>query len=138
MRRRIFLFATVAVAVSLLLTNASLAGATEPQEDRLIGRWDLTVEGAEGPYPSWLEVRKSGFRTLVGSFVGQFGSARPVAKIEFDGEAFRFAIPPQWEARTDDLVFEGVLRDGKLTGETTDADGKALRWTGTRAPVAQA
>src|SRR5262245_7429741 len=62
-----------------------------------ICRWDMTVRGPDGAYPSWLEVRRSGYSTLVGSFVGQFGSARPISRVEVTGDRLRFTIPPQWE-----------------------------------------
>lgn len=101
----------------------------------LIGRWDITMRSAKGEdFPSWLEVRKSGNSTLVGAFCGQFGSARPVSKISVDGGEFYFAIPPQWEKRTDDQVIAGSISGGKLSGTTTDESGKTIRWTGVRAP----
>ena len=79
----------------LLATTGPKVKAQDSSE--LLGRWDISVEGKTGDYPSWLEVRKSGHKTLVGSFVGQFGSARPISEIRFDGEEMRFQIPPQWE-----------------------------------------
>jgi hypothetical protein len=104
------------------------------KQSSLIGRWDLNVTGANGKYPSWLEVQRSGSRTLVGSYVGQVGSARPVSKIELKDGRFRFTIPPQWESRTDDITFEGTLEDDRLKGETTDQKGRKLQWEGVRAP----
>ena len=79
----------------------------------LIGRWDLTVKDGEQVYPSWLEISLSGYRTLVGRYVGQFGSARPIAQIQFDAKAgaFAFSLPPQWEKRTSDILFGGRLQD---------------------------
>ena len=62
----------LAVVVGLLWLVAPLAAEAE-QGASLIGRWDLTLRGAQGDYPSWLEVRRSGRSTLVGSFVSQFG-----------------------------------------------------------------
>ena len=100
----------------------------------IVGRWDLTVTGSAATYPSWLEVRKSGDRTLVGSFVGQFGSARPIARIEFSDNVLRFAIPPQWEAGDGDLRVEGVLDGDRLSGSMIDPAGDRLTWTATRAP----
>src|SRR5690606_34120704 len=67
------------------------------QGGELIGRWDITVEENGKPAPSWLEVELSGFKTLVGRFVSTGGSARPVAKVNFENGKFSFAIPPQWE-----------------------------------------
>jgi hypothetical protein len=117
----------------------SQAAETDPEPTAtqapasLIGRWDVTVEGPDGPYPSWFEVHQSGYRTLVGEYVGQFGSARPISYIRFDGENFRFAVPPQWEQRTDDVVYEGTLNGDTIRGETNGEQG-TLRWTARRAP----
>jgi hypothetical protein len=103
---------------------------------KLVGRWDLTMQGASGKkFPSWLEVRLSGYRTLVGSYVGQFGSARPVAKIEVSGKSFQFTIPPQWENRRDDVHVEGTFEGDSLRGTTTDNDGRPVTFAGQRAPT---
>ena len=66
-------------AVVLLATVLIPFLAAPALADSLIGRWDIVVRGHEGEYPSWMEVRLSGNSTLVGSYVGQFGSARPIA-----------------------------------------------------------
>jgi len=102
----------------------------------LVGRWDLKVREGGQEYPSWLEVRPSGFRTLVGSFVGQFGSVRPLGIVEDEETSgrFRFALPPQWEHRTNEIVYTGRLEDGVLRGETTNDQGKVITWEGRRAP----
>ena len=117
--------------LTLLSTNEMLA----QDSSSLIGRWNLEVQARGGKHPSWLEVRKSGKSSLVGSFVGQFGSARPVAKIEVQGSQFRFSLPPQWEDRRDDLVFLGALSDGQISGTTTDEKGNTISWSGHRAPT---
>jgi hypothetical protein len=113
---------------------AGAGGKPRRPEASVVGRWDLTVQGPEGAYPSWLEVRRSGYRTLVGTFVGRFGSARPISRVEFDAGKVRFTVPPQWEERKDDLSFVGRLRDDVLRGETTDDNGRRVRWTARRAP----
>ena len=48
------------------------AGESSPRP--VIGRWDVTVQGPDGKYPSWFEVRLSGRNTLVGSYVGRTGT----------------------------------------------------------------
>lgn len=101
----------------------------------LIGRWDLKVSGEAGAYPSWLEISKSGHDTLVGSYVGQFGSARPIAKVETTEDGFKFTVPPQWERRKTDVDFAGRLEGDQLRGETTDDQGKTVSWIGRRAPT---
>jgi hypothetical protein len=102
---------------------------------RFIGRWDVTVQGPEGKYPSWFDVRRSGRRTLVGSYVGQFGSARPIGHVEVTGDHLRFVVPPQWESRKDDVVYEGVLEGDGIKGTTTGDKGERLTWTARRAPA---
>ncbi|MES2125189.1 MAG: DUF1080 domain-containing protein [Gemmatimonadota bacterium] len=101
----------------------------------IVGRWDLTVRSTGGSYPSWLEVELSGNSTLVGRFVGQFGSARPVSRVDFKDGALRFAIPPQWERGAGDLTVEASLEGGKLSGFLTDPAGVRSPFTAVRAPA---
>ena len=119
----------------LVVLVHNIGASQEAPDPPIIGRWDLTVQTASGGYPSWLEVHKSGYRTLVGQFVGQSGSARPVSKVEFIGGKLSFSVPPQWERRDSDLVFEAKLENDQLSGWTTDGSGKRLAWTGRRAPA---
>ena len=100
----------------------------------LIGRWDITVDKNGKPAPSWLEVKLSGTHTLVGYFVGTSGSARPVAKINFDNGKFSFAIPPQWEAGNQDFVIEGELTTSGIQGTVVTSEGQKYNWKGVRAP----
>jgi hypothetical protein len=115
--------------------TANIHGSQENPEPAIVGRWDISVESAEGQYPSWLEVHKSGYRTLAGQFVGQSGSARPVSRVEFVDGKLSFSIPPQWERRDTDISFEGKLENDRLSGWTTDSAGKRLTWTARRAPL---
>jgi hypothetical protein len=129
--------AAFGIAVLLLFGIPTLTEADDPpakQPPTLIGRWDLTVNGQDGKYPSWLEVQRSGYRTLVGSYVGRFGSARPISKIELKEGTFHFTVPPQWEGRNDDITFDGKLDGDVIRGETTDDKGKRITWEGHRAP----
>ncbi len=103
--------------------------------EELIGRWDLTVTGASSTYPSWMEVKLSGNRALVGAFVSRGGSARPVSLVSFTGNAFRFAIPPQWEQGTGDMIVEGTLADGRISGVIMEPNGTKAPFTGVRAPA---
>ena len=126
--------AGVVVFGAVFLAALALPGAPE-KHSPVEGRWDITVHGRGGDYPSWVEVRKSGFTTLVGSFVGRTGSARPVARVEFKGGVVRFCVPPQWERRKGDLTFEGRLDGDRLAGQTTDDEGRRVKWTARRAPA---
>lgn len=125
----------IAIVLVLCVTRPGISAFQQAPEPAIIGRWDITVTTASGTYPSWLEVHKSGYRTLVGQFVGQSGSARPVSKVEFAGGKLSFSIPPQWERRDSDLVFEAKLENDRLAGWTTDSSGNRLAWTASRAPA---
>jgi hypothetical protein len=128
------------VAVELVVSALPLVveakeGESGAASSAVIGRWDVTVEGVDGGYPSWFEIRKSGYRTLVGSYVGQFGSARPVSHVESKNGSIRFVVPPQWENRQTDVVFEGRLEGDVLRGQSTNDEGKPIHWLARRAPT---
>ncbi|MDH3292151.1 MAG: DUF1080 domain-containing protein [Gemmatimonadota bacterium] len=127
------LSASAIVAVPVVATL--LAHAPDPAPAPIIGRWDLTVTGLDFPACAWLEVKQSGDRTLVGQFVGWWGSARPVSRVEVADGVVRFAIPPQWERGDADLRVEGTLRNDTLSGTMLDPAGNRLTWTGRRAPA---
>lgn len=124
--------ATAIVALAVLEEGVSTIAA-EPSAPPILGRWNVVVQGTDVSYPSWFEVRKSGRQTLVGAYVGRFGSARPVAKVEWNDGRMRFAVPPQWEERDGEVVFEGRLEGDIIRGETTDDDGTKLTWEAKRA-----
>lgn len=131
------MIARVAFAAALMLAAGGYSRMqTQSRPDEaLLGRWDLVVQQrADRTSPSWLEVERSGAVRLVGQFVGSGGSARPIAKIEFNQGTFRFTIPPQWERESNDLMFEGKLEADRISGTMTTADGQKLTWSGTRAP----
>lgn len=100
----------------------------------LIGRWDITLDMNGTPAPSWLEVKLSGYKTLVGSFVATSGSARPVAEVKFENGKFHFEIPPQWENGTQNMRIEGEVTAAGIAGTLTDCNGKKFKWTGVKAP----
>ena len=103
--------------------------------ETVVGRWDITIAGASGPQPSWLEVRPSGNGYFVGRFVGVVGSARPIARVDFTDGVMRFSIPPQWEQGRADLQVEGRLLGDSLAGSMIFPDGSRSTWTAKRAPA---
>jgi hypothetical protein len=133
MLTRVHLLASVAL-ISLFAVHVRPVPAQEAGPPALVGRWDLTIHGSRGDYPSWLEVWTSGDHYLVGQFVGRGGSARPISKIEFSNGTMRFSIPPQWDKRPDDETYEATLNGRTLEGSTTDSAGKRITWSGVRAP----
>jgi len=98
------------------------------------GRWDITVDMAGKPSPSWLEVRHSGNHTLIGQFVSVSGSARPISEVHFKNSKFNFSIPPQWENGDGQFTVEGTLQGDKISGSLKTPEEKTHNWTGVRAP----
>ena len=121
----LFLLAITHTVYSQVINDPSL----------LEGRWNMTITENNKEYTSWLEVRKSGFKTLVGRVMIFTGSSRPISEIHFDSGRFTFTIPPQWERREDNIQFEGVLYKDSISGSIVNREGKKMRWRGTRTPL---
>ncbi len=130
-------FYCIVIAFILFIANPfnSQSSNLNAGETSVIGRWDLNVQINGKTAPSWLEVKLSGFKTLVGYFVADAGSARPISKINFKDGKISFSIPPQWDNSENDMVFEGTLKDDKLTGAITSSSGAKYNFTGERAPL---
>lgn len=124
-----------AVVVSLLSFKPRQISHAPFDASPAIGRWDLTVNMGDRVAPSWLEVKLSGVSTLVGYFVADGGSARPISKVNFTDGKISFSIPPQWDRSDKDMSFEATLKDDKLTGTIQASNGKTYSFTGERAPL---
>jgi hypothetical protein len=126
-------------SVACLVCAAVVTRGQEKHEtgfaDAVLGRWDVTVQGAEGPYPSWLEVDLRTEQQLQGRFVGRSGSVRHASQIDYRDSELTVVVPVQYEKGKNDLRFQGKLVDGKLEGTAQEADGKTVKWTGVRAPT---
>jgi hypothetical protein len=130
-------------AALLVSCGFALAGCSAPATEEapptspgdLVGRWDVTVETADGTYPSWLEVTEEAGQ-LSGRFVGRSGHARPVTEITLEGTTLTFTLPTQYEEMDSDLSFTGELVEGSLSGKTNAnaPAGAELSWTAVRAP----
>ena len=129
-------FTRLLLLILILSVQTSVTAAQSPQPgfaDAILGRWDLTVNGSDGPYPSWLEIRLRKETELMGRFVGRFGSMRHLAQIEYRNGDISFTAPVQYEQNSSALVFKGKLMSDKLEGTTEDANGKTIKWTAVRA-----
>lgn len=121
----------LAAAVSLRARQEHKPGFADP----VLGRWDLTVQGTDGTYPSWLKVHMRTETQLHAEFVGRFGSIRYATLTDYVDGQLTVVIPYQYEERKTDLKFTGKLVGDTLQGTTVDDKGNTVPWTGRRAPA---
>lgn len=120
--------------IAVLIVCSPLPAAEPGFADPVLGRWDLTVDGPEGPYPSWVEIRLRTENELMAAFVGRFGSKRYAADVDYAEGRLEFRVPVQYEAGGDELRFSGTLSGGRLSGVTRLDAGPGYAWTGVPAP----
>ncbi len=126
--------------LSLIITTASIITTSNAQHEpvkapTIEGRWDITVHEDGKDKPSWLEISHSGIKTLVGHFVGDGGSARPISEIFLSGNQFNFSIPPQWDMSNNQLQMAGTLAGDSLSGTIILPNGKTWPFTAVHAPL---
>jgi len=143
--KKLLLIFTIILFPVVVLAQTSIPG------EEVIGRWNITVTiedeelenlglfrhglYADEGFPAWLEVKLSGFSTLIGRYVGYEGSARPISEVHFDEaeSKFHFSIPPQWMHIDEDIYFEFTIDGDKMEGFKI-LDGNTLHFTGVPAP----
>ena len=103
-------------------------------ESQAIGRWDLELQYGDRWVPSWLEVKLSGNKALVGHFVGPGGSARPIAEVHDKDGLISFSIPPQWSG-SQYMHLTGTVNGDAMEGTILDHMGHARGFRGVRAPL---
>jgi Domain of Unknown Function (DUF1080) len=97
----------------------------------ILGRWDITVEGKDGRYPSWVEFRLEG--GLKGRFVGRTGAVHNLRSVQFDGTEVKFLVPKEEEGLAHDLKFQGTFTKARIHGTTTSS-GEPVEWNAVPAP----
>jgi hypothetical protein len=125
------------ICILLCTVQCSTAGIRSDGnyfESPLEGRYDLTLYNSGKTYPAWLEVQHSGLKTLVGRYVAQGGSARPISRINFTNGIVEFSIPPQWDTSSNDLQFHATFQGDSLVGTIIESNGKEYGFVGVRAP----
>jgi 3-keto-disaccharide hydrolase len=113
-------------------TTRSSSGSSDSVKAYL-GRWDLTLKTPEREAPSWLELTEENGQ-LQARFVGRWGNARPLPKVEVAGGKLMFVSPKAEENTPEDMVFTGRLVRSVLEGTITGPKGPEWTWRGVRAP----
>ncbi len=129
------LILAAAIAVALMpawsFSQSTETGAASAKP--FLGRWDLTLTAPDRQYPSWLEIEQTDGK-LSALFVGRWGNARKLPRIEIRGTHITFVSPKENEGSKNDMVYEGTLAGRRLSGTTNGPDGTEWKWVAVRAP----
>jgi len=130
-RRSAFFAVILTLLISIGAVSQDNTGASAAKP--FLGRWDLTLKASDREYPSWLELKLEDGK-LTAQMTGRWGNARPLPKVELAEGRLTFVSPKEEEDSKTDMVFEGKLVGGTLTGSVNAPDGTSWSWTGKRAP----
>jgi Domain of Unknown Function (DUF1080) len=138
-RTPLALFCAIGLGLGAISAGPGKGGTARHVEsaksvDAFLGRWDLTLKAPDREYPSWLDLRTQG-GALRAEMVGRWGNARPLPKASVSDGHLTFVSPKEEEASQTDMVFEGTLTGGILSGTVNGPDGRTWQWTGRRAPT---
>ena len=121
-------------SICCLLIVTFTEAKTFSDTSAVLGRWDITMNIGGRNFPSWLEIHKSGIKMLVGEFVGDGGSARPISRVHLENGKLSFSIPQQWDWQDKNLEFDGTLQGDSLVGTILLPDGRNCKFTAVKAP----
>jgi hypothetical protein len=133
-RLHLFVFGAVLAAGLSVAPSPSAWAQAASDAKPFVGRWDITLKAPDGEHPSWLEVKDEGGQ-LKALFTGRWGNARSLPKVEVSDGRITFVSPKEEEGGTSDLVFQGQLSGGQLSGTVNGPDGKTWQWTAVKAPL---
>lgn len=132
--RVLLVTAVLLVLASFASTVGTQQAASDASIQPFLGRWDLTLKSMDREYPSWIEINQANGQ-LSARFVGRWGNARPLPKIEIHGNHITFVSPKEEEGSKNDMVFDGTLMGNMLSGTTNGPEATPWTWTGGRAPL---
>ncbi|MCH8224157.1 MAG: hypothetical protein IH868_12185, partial [Chloroflexi bacterium] len=104
-------------------------GDAKPATD-LAGKWNLTIDSAEGKVVAVLELTQKG-KDLRGIFTSEQGNGT-LTSGSIVAEQVEFVVAIGAGARTIRLKFAGLLKDNKLAGELKAPFGAATKWRAER------
>ncbi|MHB1935752.1 MAG: 3-keto-disaccharide hydrolase [Acidobacteriaceae bacterium] len=113
-------------------TKTDVPALTQTSVKPFLGRWDITAKTPKGEAPSWLELSEQNGE-LKALMVGRWGGVCP-PKVDVRMGVLTFASPKEGDCDTN-LVFNGKLEHGKLTGSATGPHGNPWTWVGVHAPA---
>jgi hypothetical protein len=131
--QKVRFIAAIAMIFAPVLIYSQTTDKDSSSAGPFLGQWDLTLKAPDREYPAWLDVQEQDGR-LKAQFVGRWGNARPLPKIEVSDGQITFLSPKEEEGAKADLVFEGRLSGKTLTGTVNGPDGNTWQWVGVKAP----
>jgi hypothetical protein len=123
------------LTLSLLFVSFATSAQPVGYADKILGRWDVTVQASDGSsFPSWFEIQHRKETEIMARVVGHFGSMRYATEATYKDGQLTIKVPKQYERQPDVLVFAGKLQGDKLVGTVQDETGATVNWTAVRAP----
>jgi len=113
-----------ALLSAIVASSLALAASGQAQQDPLLGRWEGTVEAAQGKRPAVLTLQKDAAGTYTGTITGLLREL-PLKEIKVSGDSFTAeAVSPQGDAKT---KYSFVLQGADLKGKSeTDFGGQTF------------
>jgi hypothetical protein len=133
LRRSIPLAAAFALT-GLLPPPALAARARTPPP--VVGRWNLTVTGADGStFPSWLEITFGEDGKLGGRLCGREGVPEPLARVEWKKNQLLFVdLDRSPKGDQVERLYRAKMAFGMLDGEAIAPGGRSWSFIGSRPP----
>ncbi len=128
--------AVVFAFFALVLAAASPAAAARGRPPPVVGRWNLTVTGADGvTFPSWLEITFDDAGKLGGRLCGRVGVAEPLARVEWKKNQLTFVdVEPAGGGRNVERLYRAKIAFGMLDGQISGPSGPPWSFIGARPP----
>ena len=112
MRRQILTLVIIVLVVMVAKANA--------QTNPFLGKWDITVQAANGEYPCWLEVKDEGGK-LAGWFLNRSGSVLKLPEISIQNDVLEFS--PARGPNAPKVVHRATVSEGRLLGSAAAGAG---------------
>lgn len=125
----------ILLTITLLLFTVVATAQPVGYADKILGRWDVTVQASDGStFPSWFEIQHRTETSIMARVVGHFGSMRYATETTYKDGQLTIKVPKQYERNPDLLIFVSKLDGDKLVGTVQDETGATVNWTAVRAP----
>jgi hypothetical protein len=133
LRTAVALAAALTCLGSLPVSARAARGRPPPP---VVGRWNLTLTGADGStFPSWLEITFDDAGKLGGRLCGRVGVAEPLARVEWKKNQLTFVdVDRTADGAKVERLYRAKINFGMLDGEVSGPTGPLWSFIGSRPP----